>query len=262
MGAQGPEKTPDGSSVCLSIRTRLSSIEKPMLNANQILLPHQAMQLGRSYNGRILVNIEISVRTTHPGEGAPPPQQLTADIHEMCIGELPVLTGSCLCHRPRAADNGTSCFFIVSGQCKVIVSQERLLNNHPLISACTLQSRQQQFTCEVRSVPLSNPYRYPVPAHQPSALSHCGGATPPGCGGATLSGWGGATPPGCGVDCTTTMGATWRAFFFRSSMISRTAYTVTGTRKRRTKPNPNPSFTRALVWSGCASGLPSFFFRV
>lgn len=67
---------------------------------------------------------------------------------------------------------------------KVIVSrtgtpfpclQERLVNNHPLISSCVLQSRQTQFTCEVRSVPCgrarrratrpmaaSNPNRPPV----------------------------------------------------------------------------------------------------
>ena len=52
-----------------------------------------------------------------------------------------------------------------------MVSQERLANNHPLISVCTLrpgsfsktrprfQSKQVQHACEVRSVPVNNPYR-------------------------------------------------------------------------------------------------------
>lgn len=59
------------------------------------------------------------------------------------------------------------------GRNKVIVSQERLLprllppgglarSNHPLISSCILQSRQTQYTCEVRSVPASNLNRPPV----------------------------------------------------------------------------------------------------
>lgn len=30
------------------------------------------------------------------------------------------------------------------------------------LSVCTLQSRQLQYSCEVRSVPLNNPHRYPV----------------------------------------------------------------------------------------------------
>ena len=56
-----------------------------------------------------------------------------------------------------------SSYFIVNGQCKVIVSQERLINNHPLVSVCVHQSaRQVQYNCEVRSVPVNNPHRYPV----------------------------------------------------------------------------------------------------
>lgn len=34
----------------------------------------------------------------------------------------------------------------------------RLLSNHPLISVCTMQSRQVQYTCEVRSVPPGGPH--------------------------------------------------------------------------------------------------------
>lgn len=86
-----------------------------------------------------------------------------ADIQNLNIGELPVLVGSVLCHSPiQHQPNTSSCFFIVNGQTKVIISQERLIHNHPLVSSCLLQSKQTQYTCEVRSIPASNPNRFPV----------------------------------------------------------------------------------------------------
>lgn len=39
-----------------------------MLNNNQIMIPLQAHQLGRSYNGRLLVHIEIAVKQTINGQ--------------------------------------------------------------------------------------------------------------------------------------------------------------------------------------------------
>lgn len=72
-----------------------------------------------------------------------------------------------LCHQPLPPHcAGTAVtnagHFIVNGQSKVIVAQERLINNHPLVSCCVLQTRQVQYTCEVRSVPASNTNRFPV----------------------------------------------------------------------------------------------------
>ena len=126
------EKQGEGSSLCLTIRTRFASVEKPMLHSNQILLPLQAQQLNRSYNGRLLLNVEIIVKQITNNDVI---QQYAADVQDLCVGigcfffwrrhpteEIPVLVGSCLCHR-RANDN--MCFFIVNGQCKVIVSQEQ-----------------------------------------------------------------------------------------------------------------------------------------
>lgn len=115
------------------------------------------------------------------------------------MGEVPVLVGSCLCHRPQQS---LSSYFIVNGQCKVIVSQERLLvtehllcipsichqnerlaNNQPLVSVCTLQSRHTQYNCEVRSVPINNPHRYPVVftvrITQSIEVPHCAPRMPP-----------------------------------------------------------------------------------
>ena len=92
-----------------------------MLTGNQLLLPLQAQQLGRSYTGRVLMHVEITVRHTLNGQLVSPP--CSADIQRLCIGELPILVGSALCHT--ASTSPMSCYFIVNGQCKVIVSQEK-----------------------------------------------------------------------------------------------------------------------------------------
>lgn len=117
----------EGSSLCITtgnvfkqmisfpvwIQTRFATVEKPMLNNNQIMLPLQAHQLGRSYNGRLLVHVEISVKQTINGQVAqflkslllskllskwlllcfyyrrkrfPCQQQFAADIHDLFSG--------------------------------------------------------------------------------------------------------------------------------------------------------------------------------
>ena len=49
------------------------------------MMPLQAQQLSRSYNGRLLVNLEITVR-----DSASEPNQLyNAEINDLCIGEIP-----------------------------------------------------------------------------------------------------------------------------------------------------------------------------
>lgn len=77
------EKLADASTLCLSIRTRFASLCRPMLNANQILLPMQAQQLGKSYTGRLLVNVEISVKQTVNRQVV---QQQVADIKDLWAG--------------------------------------------------------------------------------------------------------------------------------------------------------------------------------
>jgi DNA-directed RNA polymerase beta subunit len=157
------ERNHSGQAMTITIQMHLGSIQKPMLTDNQILLPLQAQQMGRSYNARLLLNLDISIRENTTDDNAANVHQ--ADIRDLCVGEIPVLVGSTLCHQSIKAQGnvcGNACYFVVNGQTKVIVSQERLLNNFPLISVCTLQNKQVQYTCEVRSVPASNPNRFPV----------------------------------------------------------------------------------------------------
>ena len=156
----------------INIQTHFTCVEKPMLNPSQIILPLQAQQLGRSYTGRLLVHVEVRTvaadatkrswcgsvsskrwqarscssslpistnrpAVTHPARRAP----------NLCIGDVPVLVGSCLCHNPTGSLS--SYFIVIVGccgythpmpspncQCKMIVSQERLIKNHPLVSIC------------------------------------------------------------------------------------------------------------------------------
>lgn len=106
-----------GQAMTITIHLRLGNIQKPMLTDNQILLPLQAQQLGRSYNARLLLNIEISIRES----GSENTHQ--ADIHDLCAGDIPVLVGSVLCHQSLNCQSGCACYFVVNGQTKVVVSQ-------------------------------------------------------------------------------------------------------------------------------------------
>jgi hypothetical protein len=79
------EKNSERGSLSVTIHLRFASVQKPVLhdNPDQTLLPLQAQQLGRSYNGRLMVNVEIAVRDTCGlPEGAPPVQ------HEAFVGDL------------------------------------------------------------------------------------------------------------------------------------------------------------------------------
>lgn len=116
------ERNTAGQAMVITINLRLGSIQKPMLTDHQLLLPLQAQQLGRSYNARLLLNVEISIRETGTSESAGRTHQ--ADIHELCVGDIPVLVGSVLCHQPLNRQSGTNaCYFVVNGQTKVVVSQ-------------------------------------------------------------------------------------------------------------------------------------------
>lgn len=139
------ERNGTGASLSVTIQMHFASVQRPMVTEHQtqIMLPLQTQQLGRSYTSRLLVNVEIFAKEVVPDGGGP--QTHHADIRDLCIGDIPVLVGSCLCHQP---NSGHMSHFIVNGQNKVIVSQERLLNNHPLISACVLQNRHTQYTCD------------------------------------------------------------------------------------------------------------------
>ena len=56
------ERGSNGSILSVTIQMKFASTQKPMLTESQpqILLPLQAQQLGRSYNGRILVRVYFS----------------------------------------------------------------------------------------------------------------------------------------------------------------------------------------------------------
>jgi DNA-directed RNA polymerase beta subunit len=131
------ERNLTGQAMSITVQVRLGSIKKPMLTDNQILLPLQAQQMGRSYNARLLLNVDIAIReTAQIGEKANTHQ---ADICDLCVGDIPVLVGSVLCHQSATQSaGGNACYFVVNGQTKVIVSQpvgDSDSNHHPHIRA-------------------------------------------------------------------------------------------------------------------------------
>lgn len=105
------ERPQSGGSLSVSVQLRFASVEKPRIgdNGNRILMPSQAQQLTRSYNGRLLVNVEITVREfAQPSSDTdaatpmdvdpesttaepPVPRIHQADIRDLCIGDVPVL---------------------------------------------------------------------------------------------------------------------------------------------------------------------------
>ena len=113
------ERGANGTALSVNIQTHFASVQRPMLTENQpqILLPLQAQQLGRSYNGRLLVNLDITVREVTGA--AVPPQLHHTDVRDLCVGEIPVLVtrcapgarlsaGSVLCHQPLVARSPTA----------------------------------------------------------------------------------------------------------------------------------------------------------
>lgn len=118
------ERSNTGTSLVLTVTMRFGRLEKPRINENQILHPVYALQLCKSYNSRLMINVDILVKQCN-NDGSILTQQ--AEIRDLCIGEIPVLLGSALCHKPITGrvQPGEACYFIVNGGPKVIVSQER-----------------------------------------------------------------------------------------------------------------------------------------
>ncbi len=121
------ERRPDGGSLSIVLNIRFSRMERPQLTDHQIMLPLQAQQLSKSYNGRLLIDVEVAIKTTNAATGETYENQ--ADVRDLCVGEIPVLVGSCLCHRPLGGGSAPSggglsaSYFVVKGQTKVIVSR-------------------------------------------------------------------------------------------------------------------------------------------
>ena len=74
-------------SLSLGIHIRFCGLRKPQLTESHTLQASQAQMLSRSYNARLLVNIEINVKRTDTKTGEVTLHQ--ADIPELCIGEIP-----------------------------------------------------------------------------------------------------------------------------------------------------------------------------
>lgn len=118
------ERSSESGNLTMTLSIRFGRLERPQLHENQVLQPSHALHLCRPYNSRVIIHIDIQIRHVAP-DGTTNLQQ--SEICDLCIGEIPVLVGSVLCHRSIALDcgpqAGDACYFIVNGSPKVIVNR-------------------------------------------------------------------------------------------------------------------------------------------
>lgn len=110
------ERSNEDGNLTMSLTIRFGRLEKPQLHENQVLQPSHALHLCRPYNSRVIIHIDIQIRHVQPDETTTIQQ---SEITDLCIGEIPVLVGSVLCHKRIVPDSslhaGESCYFIVNG---------------------------------------------------------------------------------------------------------------------------------------------------
>lgn len=119
--------------------------------------PMLTMTLQNSYHGSLYVDLYIGV-TTKTGE------IYETVIENITLGMVPIMVGSTACHTPNTEDSG---FFIVQGQPKVLITQERHIHNIPYVYTAPLV-KLTQYVAEVRS--MRHPARTEFAYNKPSVL--------------------------------------------------------------------------------------------
>ena len=136
-----------------------------------------AMLLGKSYDARLMVDVHMQVNSHGDGDSEVPTQTSNRIIEvcmcvilclfpvilislfsffvlfpqNVCLGNIPVMVGSNLCIQGAHADDDNG-YFVVQGQPKVLVTQERHTYNKATLFRAPFQCRQTQYVCEVRSL--------------------------------------------------------------------------------------------------------------
>ena len=115
------------------------------------LMPHMARLRGLTYASAVLVDVVHDIR---PAEGHEGPTERRI-YRETCLCHLPTMLGSRCCHT-YAAESPFECrldqggYFIVSGNEKMLIPQEKLHHNVPYVFAVKQPSR-YALQCEMRS---------------------------------------------------------------------------------------------------------------
>jgi DNA-directed RNA polymerase II subunit RPB2 len=127
-------------------------IKRPCHRRHDVLLPRTCRQLTMSYNGGLYCDIQVIVKN----KDADAVQRIEGNVY---LGDIPVMLGSSACWIGSGVINRINAeedvdddlgYFIVNGQEKAMVTQERVTNNHAILYS-TVKSFEKSHVCEIRS---------------------------------------------------------------------------------------------------------------
>ena len=146
-------------------------IQRPTHRRQRILTPRTCRQLGLSYNGALHCDITVTVRKP------------SGDIKRMesgvFMGEVPVMLGTSACwigagvvsrEDAEEAEGDDLGYFVVNGQEKIMVAQERVTNNHVILYVIP-KPFEKTHVCEIRSCvsSMKTPITFSVRLNTPRA---------------------------------------------------------------------------------------------
>lgn len=126
-------------------------IQRPTHRRQRMLTPRTCRQLGLSYNGALHCDVTITIRK-ESGDAA-------RTESGVFMGEVPVMLGTkacwigagvCSTEDAEEAESDHLGYFIVNGQEKIMVAQERVTNNHVILYTIPKQF-ERTHVCEIRS---------------------------------------------------------------------------------------------------------------
>ena len=119
--------------------------------AEPSMTPRLCRQLLKSYTSALLVDLLVVVTTSHA--------QKQQTLPNVSLGDVPVMVGSKVClmgsgkvsHTDAGEMPGDVGFFVINGQEKVIISQEKVASNVPVLFKLHAYNSSLMYVCEIRS---------------------------------------------------------------------------------------------------------------
>lgn len=154
----------------LSVRLTFPTISNPCGTSGSKTRISQVYAGMSTYNSELTCTVSIQLKMSESEE------PLSWKVPGILVGHIPVMVGSKICNEPPS--KSLQGFFVINGQDKVIVSQERIANNHPMLYCIPQATDTKQYFCEVRSttcnstrVPLIFTLRLTIKNGQPSGVT-------------------------------------------------------------------------------------------
>lgn len=150
----------------LTIHIKNPVITKPMIHekdgSTKVMTPHEARQRNFTYAGTLYVDVFItsSIVKEDPATGVSKIHHENKTIKKVNIGKIPIMLKSnyCILNKPSVARQLEECqndyggYFIVNGNEKVVVSQDRIAENKTYVFLDNKLSSYSHIA-EIRSVP-------------------------------------------------------------------------------------------------------------